>query len=171
MSDHDYNLDILRNDISIFAALGFAISNFSQIDFGLLCIFDATSGWSQKKSNDIFWKIGSTRAQLRIIDKLISSDAREDDAISNWTIIKSNINECIKLRDGLAHGEAVSLHRAPGIKDVFFAPRFQKNLDNGTGSDPLVWQPAERLSEEELLEIAQNFWHVGASAAAFSRSL
>lgn len=163
----DFNDEIYSENQNIFAALGFAISNFAQIEFGLLSLFDTLTGLNQKASAALFWSIGSTRNQIKSIDTLVKEVIEDETLISRWNDLKKSLEKAVADRDRLAHGEVICLQRTPEIKDVFFAPRFQKNLGKGSGSGPVEWQPRERLDSDALIQLARTYWLIGRQIGSF----
>lgn len=154
----DFNNEIYEQNTEIFAALGFALSNFANIEFGLLALFDRLTNLNQSVSAALFWSFGSTRNQLKALDALAEERLKDHVLREDWRSLRSEINRMVEDRDRLAHGEVVPLQRTPQVKDVFFAPRFQKNLARSIGTGPLDWQPAERLETDKLVQIARRFW-------------
>jgi hypothetical protein len=124
-------LSIMKRYVNEYAMYGFAISNFSGLEQGLLAVFTHIDERSVRDSINAYWSIGSPRGRYEWIDKRMKNMSHEDDFILSWTSIREKLHDAIIVRNQLAHGEFTPIMVAHDREIVGYWTHFAQAASEG----------------------------------------
>lgn len=90
---------------SEFATYGFALSQFSMIEFALLGIFIFVDQRPVERSISKYWEKWTPNSRVKLIDSRMRERRRGDRLAHDWSDVHQRILKAIDLRNDLSHGE------------------------------------------------------------------
>ncbi|TPE52587.1 hypothetical protein [Amaricoccus solimangrovi] len=124
-------LKIFNSFKSEYATYGFAISQFTGIEQGLLFLFNHLDDRDAQQSITAYWQIGSVRARFDWIDSRMRIRESGDELASSWASIRDRLIDAIETRNHLAHGEFTPISISPDKAIIGYWSRLAKTASTG----------------------------------------
>ena len=164
-------LSIFKHNESAFANYGFAISNFSSIEFGMLFLFLKLGSGSEEDIINSYWNINSPRGRFEWVKKRIKVLPGKDHVIKAWNDIVPRLDRAITVRNDLAHGELTPIHLSQDRAIIGFWAQFARSSSRGI----LSYNPRTSMIDgtrfyapEELESIGLEYIYLGEALAGLA---
>lgn len=150
---------------SEFSAYAFAISHFSNFDWGLLSVFSYLDERPQRDSVNAYWKISSCRGRFCWIESQIRKKLpQEDDFVCSWSSIRDRLDDAINVRNQLAHGQLEAIIISENEVIVGYWPELTKNATTSQLSlneKTRLIEGTPYFSPDRLIETGLEFLSLG----------
>mgnify|MGYP006900560421 CR=1 FL=1 len=164
-------ISIFKNNESAFATYGFAISSFSNLEFGMLFLFLKLESGPAESIIESYWKIKSPRSRFERINSRINKLIEKDQIAEIWSSIAPRLDQAINVRNDLAHGEFAPIYVSQDRAIVGFWAQLAKSASKGSlsyNSQTTMIDGIKFYSPEELEQIGLEYIDLGEALAALA---
>lgn len=137
-------------------AIGFALTRWQHVEYGLYYIVHCLLGTSSAKSAIVFFMIRSAETKLSLADQLCRSSLSKE-AISDWKKTKREIGDLSKMRNALAHFDVMLLDQAELDRSLVGLTRHPVCLTPNFHDPSAQAEQVRCLYQEQILELAEEF--------------
>lgn len=165
-------LSIFKSHEPAFASYGFAVSEFSSVEFGMLFVFLKLKPGPEESTIEFYWSIKSSRGRFEWIKSQLNSMPETDANIERWRGIAPRIDKAIIVRNDLAHGEFAPIYTSPHRAIVGFWAHLAKSASKGDlsyNNQTTMIDGTKFYSVDDLETIGLEYIDLGESLAAFAR--